>query len=103
MRKNISITLAALACSVSGAAVAQNAGVDTQPPAADAKPAPAVADASAGLEDIVVTATRREERLQDVPVAVTAITNSALGGAGVSILRELTSSCPASRAGGTPA
>ena len=99
MRKNISITLAALACSVSGAAVAQNAGVDTQPPAADAKPAPAVADASAGLEDIVVTATRREERLQDVPVAVTAITNSALGGAGVSILRELTLVVPGFQGG----
>ena len=44
-----------------------------------AQDAPAGTNATAGgLEEIVVTATRREERLQDVPVAVTALTSQAL-------------------------
>lgn len=34
--------------------------------------------AEAGIQEIVVTATRRAERLQDVPVAVTALTSAAL-------------------------
>ena len=38
-----------------------------------ATPAPALAQNSTGLEDIIVTAQKREERLQDVPIAVTAI------------------------------
>ena len=41
---------------------------DAVPPAA-----PAVQSAPSGLQDIVVTAQRREERLQDVPIAVTAV------------------------------
>nr|WP_254798397.1 TonB-dependent receptor [Sphingobium sp. AS12] len=44
--------------------------------------------------DIVVTATRREARLQDVPVAVTAITGAGLAAADVSTLRTLTQVVP---------
>lgn len=44
---------------------------------------------NSGMQDIVVTATRREERLQDVPVAVTAITGETLSAAGVTGLRDL--------------
>lgn len=47
-----------------------------------------------GLEDIVVTATRREERLQDVPVAVTALTAASLESSGVSDVRSLTQLVP---------
>lgn len=36
------------------------------------------ADMGGGFEDIVVTARRREERLQDAPIAVTALTGNAL-------------------------
>lgn len=39
--------------------------------------------------DIVVTATRREERLQDVPLAVTAITEEALRTKGINSLMDL--------------
>ena len=66
-------------------------------PAAEAS-ADAAAEAG-GIEDIVVTATRREERLQDVPVAVTAITNSTLSAAGVGGLRDLTVVVPGFQGG----
>ncbi|QGN54056.1 TonB-dependent receptor [Novosphingobium sp. Gsoil 351] len=46
------------------------------------------------LGDIVVTATRREAKLQDVPVAVTAITGDGLAAADVSTLRTLTQIVP---------
>jgi iron complex outermembrane receptor protein len=51
-------------------------------------------EAETGLGDIVVTATRREARLQDVPVAVTAITGDSLGSADVSTVRSLTQVVP---------
>ena len=48
----------------------------------------------AAIGDIVVTATRREQRLQDVPVAVTAVTSEALGRSGASDIRNLTQVVP---------
>lgn len=50
--------------------------------------------ASTGIEDIVVTATRREARLQQVPVAVTALGGDALQSADVSTVRTLTQLVP---------
>lgn len=50
--------------------------------------------ASTGIEDIVVTATRREARLQQVPVAVTAIGGDSLQSADVSTVRTLTQVVP---------
>lgn len=47
------------------------------------------------IEDIVVTAQRREERLQDVPLAVTAVTGDALARQGVTDTRSLMVSVPA--------
>ncbi|MFA7604818.1 MAG: TonB-dependent receptor [Novosphingobium sp.] len=47
------------------------------------------APASVGLEEIVVTAQHRQERLQDVPIAVSAITASALRESGVDATRDL--------------
>lgn len=47
-----------------------------------------------GIEDIVVTATRREARLQQVPVAVTALAGDALSSADVSTVRTLTQVVP---------
>lgn len=47
-----------------------------------------------GIGDIVVTAQRREERLQDVPIAVTAVTGDSLARSGVTDTRQLTQSMP---------
>lgn len=47
-----------------------------------------------GVEDIVVTAQRREERLQDVPIAVTAVTGDSLARSGVTDTRQLTQTMP---------
>ena len=48
----------------------------------------------AKLEEIVVTARRRSESLQDVPIAVTAITGDQLSLRGAADISELTQSVP---------
>src|SRR5450631_330267 len=50
--------------------------------------------ATAALEEIVVTATRCEERLQDVPVSVTAFTQERLDAQGVRDIDALTRLSP---------
>ena len=65
---------------ISSAAIAQNA---------PAEPAAAAQDAIEGIQDIVVTAQRRSERLQDVPVAVTAATASRLAAVGIQSSQDL--------------
>ncbi len=47
------------------------------------------ASASTGLEEIVVTATRREERLQDVPVSVSAFSQEKLDAEGLKNIDDL--------------
>lgn len=54
-----------------------------------------IQDTNGGLEEIVVTATRRTERLQDIPVTVTAVTGSTISEAGITELRSLTQVVPA--------
>jgi iron complex outermembrane receptor protein len=54
-----------------------------------------VADAQgSGLEEIVVSARRRDERLQEVPLAVTAITSDTLQASGVSTTTQLAQAVP---------
>jgi iron complex outermembrane recepter protein len=55
---------------------------------------PLAARADTTLEEIVVTAQRRSERLQDVPVAVTALSASDLEDLGVRKAGDITSSVP---------
>jgi iron complex outermembrane receptor protein len=55
---------------------------------------PADEQASTGIEDIIVTATRRDAKLQQVPVAVTALGGDALQSADVSTVRTLTQLVP---------
>jgi hypothetical protein len=69
MRSAFLLALASSASLLPAAAFAQ-----TEAPPADET---ATSDDS-GLTDIIVTARRREEKLQDVPIAVTAFTDEAL-------------------------
>jgi len=62
--------------------------------AAAAEPAPADAGQGEGLVDIIVTAQKRTERLQDVPVAVTALAGKALQEANISDTKALGSVVP---------
>jgi iron complex outermembrane recepter protein len=66
--------------------------------------------AQGGLDDIIVTATKRATPLQDVPIAVTAITSATMKNSGITDIKELTSLTPslvltstASEAAGTTA
>ena len=63
--------------------VAGHAGSAAAQQAAAAPAAAAPATAGDGIEDIVVTAQRRDERLQSVPVSISAFTGSTLAAAGV--------------------
>ena len=71
-------------------ATAEAAAVDNQPEAAQTAEQASAADAG----DIVVTATRRNEALSDVPLAVSAITAQSLENSGVADIRQLTQVSP---------
>ena len=64
------------------------------PAAAFAAPAPAGASENTGIEEIVVTAQRRTERLENVPMAVTALTAGALERAQVVNIHEISRITP---------
>jgi len=55
------------------------------------------AAASAGLEEIVVTAQKRSERLEDIPISITTVSGDALSQAGISGTKELGQLVPALR------
>ncbi len=81
---------------LNGAAAIALAGVlATSHGAAFAQAAPQAAEANdAGLEEIVVTAQRRSENLQVVPISVTAITAGSLAASGLSNTLTLTQAVP---------
>lgn len=73
-----------LGAALTAPAVAQDAERPVEPPSADV-----------GLEEIVVTAQRRSERLQDVPVAVTTISASIAESVGVTSPSNISIAAPA--------
>jgi outer membrane receptor protein involved in Fe transport len=79
-------TRTAIACFAAVLALAVPPGVSAE---TDDRAAPA-----GGLEEIVVTATRRSERLQDVPVSATAFTQERLDAAGVRNIDDLARETP---------
>lgn len=62
-----------------------------------AQDAPAESDTGPALEDIIVTAQKRSENLQDVPIAVSAFTAETLQSAGVSGSADLVALTPSLR------
>ncbi|GGN61662.1 TonB-dependent receptor [Novosphingobium indicum] len=69
-------------------------GVSTQAIAQEAEGKQDSQVARPGIEEIVVTATRRSANLQDVPVAITALTSSTLDNAGVATMTQITELTP---------
>ena len=69
---------------VPGMAFAQEAGVE---------PAE-VASAASSIGEIIVTANRREERAQDVPIAITALSSERLQQQGIAKAQDLAASIP---------
>jgi len=59
------------------------------------------ANAQAVIEEVVVTATKREESLQDVPIAVTALTGQALNELGITNFSDYVMQLPGVTAGGS--
>jgi iron complex outermembrane receptor protein len=72
-------------------AIAMQAHAQTPTDAAESKTSNR---ANAGLEDIVVTATRQATNLQDTPIAITAVTSEALQERGITNIGDLTSTVP---------
>jgi len=64
--------------SIAGGACVVMLGAALSAQAQEASTTPAEAEASGGLEEIVVTAERREENIQNVPISVTAFTADAM-------------------------
>ncbi|WP_404477537.1 TonB-dependent receptor [Novosphingobium sp. BL-52-GroH] len=73
-----------------------------QQAAAPTPPAAAKVEDTQGLEDIVVTAQRRAERLQDVPVSVTAFGTAELEKRQITDVQALTQNAPAITFSATP-
>lgn len=85
-----------LATAASPAALAQSSpAAASVAPQAQAPAAEAEGDASAQVAEIVVTAQRRSENLQSVPISVTALTDAQLQSAGVFSTGSLPSLTPA--------
>ena len=77
-------------------AYAQDATAASQPQAAASETMAnrATQDAGQGTGDIIVTATRRNEALSDVPLAVSAVTAQSLANSGASDIRQLNQLSP---------
>ncbi|GAA0327243.1 TonB-dependent receptor [Sphingomonas oligophenolica] len=100
MRGFLSSSVAVAALLASGAAQAQTTSQATEPAESAAQPAQ---DAPVEGNDILVTARRTSERLQDVPVAVTAFNAASLAAHSVATLDEIAKFTPNIRFDGAAA
>ena len=96
MRRSLAVMVLALSTASTTAYAQSVVAEESPPPATPRQGAVAVAEpqAAGGLEEIVVTATRRSENLQNVPVAVSAISSTALRAQGVFETSDLNHSIP---------
>ena len=102
------LALTALACGTSATALAQSAGTVPPEPGSQQADAPnpqagtvepsqapgGVASPAGGIADIVVTAQRRSESLQNVPIAITALSSENLAAQGINDIQSLQISTP---------
>lgn len=72
------------------------------PDAAASAPDAAPAPRQAALESVTITATRRAERLQDVPLSVSAVTGTAMEKAGVKSLADIANATSGVTVGASP-
>jgi len=72
----------------------ETAPPEAEPPAPAEQPAEPAAESFSGIEEIVVTATRRAASVQDVPIAVTAITAEGLEARGIADVKDLQQVAP---------
>ncbi|WP_157220636.1 TonB-dependent receptor [Flavisphingomonas formosensis] len=86
--------LATALCGAGAFLVAAPAAAQDSSAASPAPAVPATAAEGAGLQDIVVTAQRRVQNLQDVPLSIVAITPDALKRTGVADIRALNNMIP---------
>ena len=87
-KMKLCVATAALLSCTSASALAQ--ATEAAPPSENTP----AASGSGGLQDIIVTAQRRSERLQDVPIAVSAFTSESLATNRVSTTEDLKFSVP---------
>jgi len=66
----------------------------SQPALAQTASSPEASAASGGVQDIVVTAQRREENLQKVPISITAISSAAIENARITNVQDLSAVAP---------
>lgn len=74
---------------LAGTAVVPAAAQESAPPAAQAEPTTQAQSTGTGIQDIVVTAQRRGENLQDVPISISAVTAETLEAAGIASTTDI--------------
>jgi iron complex outermembrane receptor protein len=96
MHRSLQLLLSASAIAVGSTAAhgQDNTTGTTQPPAAQAATGTAAVDEPEGDQTIVVTARKREENLQDVPVAVTAVTGETIEKRGLVQIKDVAALTP---------
>lgn len=95
-------SLLAIATTAQAQAAVQEDQPATQSVASPNEAPTAAATDDGGVGDIVVTANRREERLQDVPIAVTLVDGDQLTRQNVNAVEDLSRSAPALSNAGPP-
>jgi iron complex outermembrane receptor protein len=96
-RKNLLLTCASMGMFVTGMPTAASAQAQSGTDMADAVDTVAQAEASAQAiteGDIVVTALKRDQRLQDIPASISAVSGEALSDRGITNVRDLTRAVP---------
>ncbi|HEY0682171.1 MAG TPA: TonB-dependent receptor [Steroidobacter sp.] len=95
MMTKVAVSLLAVSCAAVSSAQAQPAEGAPQEPSTPTSANPdASSVSSAGLEEIIVTAQRRSERLVDVPISVAAVSISEMERAGAMSLESLNKLVP---------